>query len=423
MTGPALLKATVPSLRAPGRLERWCRGQVLRSLEGLATGSLEIIEGGASVVLGSRNGSGPHARISVQDPAFWAGVALGGSIGAGESWMDGHWESDDLVEVIRLLVLNREVLDGMETGWAWLTEPARQWFHRRHRNSVSGSRRNISDHYDLGNDLFRLFLDDNLMYSSAIFERPGMSLDEASRAKVDRLCRKLRLDETHHVLEIGTGWGGFALHAAREYGCLVTTTTISREQREMALQRVREAGLEDRITILDSDYRDLEGQYDRIVSIEMIEAVGHEFYDTYFATCSRLLKPDGMAAVQAITIADSIYERAKRSVDFIQRYIFPGSCIPSVGAMTASVAKVTDLRLTHLEDIGPHYAETLRLWRERFTARADDVRALGYPERFLRMWVFYLAYCEGGFRERSIGTVQMVLEKPLARHEPLLGTL
>jgi cyclopropane-fatty-acyl-phospholipid synthase len=262
-----------------------------------------------------------------------------------------------------------------------------------------------------------------MMYSSAVFEYPGMPLEAASIAKLDRICRKLDLHPGDHVMEIGTGWGGFALHAAANYGCRVTTTTISRRQHELARERIAAAGLRNRVTLLLEDYRDLSGQYDKLVSIEMIEAVGHQYFDAYFRKCSELLKPEGTMLLQAITIADQRYESARDSVDFIKRYIFPGSCIPSVAAMSDSIARASDMRLIHLEDIGPHYATTLRLWRENLFANLDQVRALGYPDAFIRMWEFYLCYCEGGFSERVLGDVQMLLVKPLARPEPVLPPL
>jgi len=257
-----------------------------------------------------------------------------------------------------------------------------------------------------------------MMYSSAVFERPDMTLEEAQIARLDRICHRLDLRPSDHLLEIGTGWGGMAIHAAKHYGCRVTTTTISRRQFELARERIRAAGFEDRITLLLKDYRDLEGQYDKLVSIEMIEAVGHQYYDTYFAKCGALLKPDGLMLLQAITIADQRYEQARKSVDFIQRHIFPGSCIPSVTAMTNAITRASDMRLVSLEDIGPHYATTLRIWRENLFRNLEQVRALGYPESFIRMWEFYLCYCEGGFAERAIGDVHMLLAKPDNRRAP-----
>jgi cyclopropane-fatty-acyl-phospholipid synthase len=258
-----------------------------------------------------------------------------------------------------------------------------------------------------------------MAYSCAIFPRPEASLAVAQTAKFEAVCRKLDLKSTDHVLEIGTGWGGFAIHAVERYGCRVTTTTISSAQRDYALRKIAERHLSDRITVLLQDYRDLEGEYDKLVSIEMVEAVGAQFLDGFFGACSRLVKPDGAMLLQAITIQDQHYEQALASVDYIQRYVFPGSFIPSVTALTASMARATNLKLFHLEDIGPHYAHTLRLWRERFFRNLGKVRELGYPESFVRLWEYYLCYCEGGFRERQLGTVQMLLTKPASRREPL----
>jgi cyclopropane-fatty-acyl-phospholipid synthase len=284
-------------------------------------------------------------------------------------------------------------------------------WHSLRRNTRRGSRENIAAHYDLGNDLFRLFLDDNLMYSSAIFTAADDTLETASLRKLDRICQKLELKPSDHLVEIGTGWGGMALHAARHYGCRVTTTTISKEQHTLASERVAAAGLGDRVTVLLQDYRDLAGSYDKLVSIEMIEAIGPQYLDTYFEKCAALLKPDGLALVQAITIEDHRYEQALASVDFIQRHIFPGSFIPCVTAMTGSAARAGELRLLNLEDIGPSYARTLNHWRCRFFANIEQVRALGYDDRFVRMWEFYLCYCEGGFLERSISDVHLLFAR------------
>ena len=326
--------------------------------------------------------------------------------------MLGHWSTPDLTGLLRLLLLNRTALDSLEGGLARLSAPLRLVAHWLHANTRAGSRRNISAHYDLGNDFFRLMLDETMMYSCALFERPDMTLAEASRAKLDVVCRKLALAPHHHVLEIGTGWGGLAVHAAARYGCRVTTTTISPSQFELARERIRAAGLEDRITVLLEDYRELRGhRYDRLVSIEMIEAIGHRQYETFFRRCSELLAADGRMLLQSITIADRHYARARNEVDFIKRYIFPGCCIPSVGALTRAMVEASDLRLVHLEDIGLHYATTLAAWRQNFHSNLERVRALGYPETFVRMWEFYLCYCEAGFAERALGDVHMVLTR------------
>jgi cyclopropane-fatty-acyl-phospholipid synthase len=413
-----------PATPKPHLLDGIAEQAVRRRLSGLAHGALVLCDGSRVEHFGKRTDRCPlSVTLRVHDPRFYSEIAFGGSIGAGEAYMQGYWSVDNLTALMRILLQNRDVLDGMEKGLARFVVPLQKALHWTARNTRRGSRRNIQAHYDLGNDFFQLFLDPTMMYSSAVFERPEMTLEEASTAKLERICRKLALKPGDRVMEIGTGWGGFAIHAARHYGCHVTTTTISRQQHELARERIAAAGLTDRIELLLTDYRDLSGQYDKLVSIEMIEAVGHRYYDTYFRKCSELLKPDGAMVLQAITIADQRYEAAKKSVDFIQRYIFPGSCIPSVTAITDAVARVTDMRLFHLEDIGPHYATTLRQWCETFQVNLEKVRALGYPATFTRMWEFYLCYCEAGFLERVIGDVHMLLVKPQARPVPIVPPL
>jgi len=410
-----------PEMVVPGAMtftlgQRVARALVLTQGRRIRHGGITVLEGGQRMEFGGDFADFPvRATVHVHDPRFYPAVAFGGSIGGAEAYMRGWWSTDNLTDVTRIFARNRDLVDGMERGWARVGNLAGKAWHRLRPNTRSGSRRNIEAHYDLGNEFFAQFLDETMMYSAAIFEPPEATLYEASVAKNDRICRKLDLRPGDHVLEIGTGWGGFALHAAQRYGCRVTTTTISPKQHDWASQRVQAAGLADRVTVLLADYRDLEGRHDKIVSIEMIEAVGHAFLDAYFATCSRLLKPDGMMLLQAITIADQFYEQAKRSVDFIQRYIFPGGALPSLGSIRESLARVTDMHAVHLEEFTPHYARTLREWRERFLANVDKIRAQGFSDSFLRMWEYYLCYCEGGFLERSIHSVQLVLTKPECR--------
>ena len=303
----------------------------------------------------------------------------------------------------------------MEGGLAKLAAPLRRGFHWLNKNTHKGSRKNIVAHYDLGNEFFNLFLDPTMLYSAGIFNHPQDTMHQASLNKLERICDRLRLQPDDHVLEIGTGWGSLAIFAAQNYGCKVTTTTISDEQYAYTAKRIVDEGLTEQITLLKQDYRHLKGQFDKIISIEMIEAVGHHYFDTFFAQCSRLLKPQGEMLLQAITIADQRFDSAKSEVDFIKRYIFPGSCIPSVDAISDSLRKATDLRMLNLEDIGVHYGLTLKKWREAFVANVDEVRAQGFSEAFIRMWEFYLCYCEGGFYERVISDVQMHLVKPMAR--------
>jgi cyclopropane-fatty-acyl-phospholipid synthase len=399
----------------PGLFDGVARKAVLSRLAQLDRDRVTLIEGEAVQTFGAETPDGLAAQITVLDPRFYAEIAFGGSIGAGEAWMHGYWDCDDLVALVRILLRNREVLDGMEGGMARLTAPLQALFHRLNRNSRTGSRRNIAAHYDLGNDFFGLWLDETMMYSSAMFAEPEMSLHAAQVHRLDHICRRLDLQPTDHVIEIGTGWGGFALHAAQHYGCRVTTTTISREQYVKARERVEAGGLEDRVTLLQEDFRDLGGQYDKLVSIEMIEAVDHAQLPTYFTKCAELLAPHGAMLIQAITMADQRYDEYRKSVDFIRRYIFPGGNLPSTAVMADCAARETDLRLLGLDDIGLHYAETLSRWRGAFSAQLEAVRQMGYPESFIRMWTFYLCYCEGAFLERAISDVLMLWTKPESR--------
>lgn len=375
-------------------------------------GRLECTEGARTRTFGDAEESSLAATLLVRDPRFYRQVAFGGSLGAADAYIRGFWECDNLVNLVRLFCRNADVTGNIEKGAARLLTLIRTAAHRMRRNSLSGSKRNIAAHYDLGNDFFALFLDDTLAYSCAIFPEAASSLREASVAKFQRICQKLELSADNHVLEIGAGWGGFALYAASEYGCTVTAVTLSQRQYEYMLQRVRNAGLEHRIRVLLQDYRNVKGSYDKIVSIEMIEAVGYSYFDTYFAKCSSLLKPSGRMLLQAIVFPDRNYDRYRRSVDFIRKYIFPGGCLPSIATLCRSIGSASDFQLCHLEDITHHYAETLAHWRKRFCDNIDRIRDLGFDDAFIRTWEFYFCYCEGGFRERAIGDVQMLLLKP-----------
>ncbi|SFK93393.1 SAM-dependent methyltransferase [Rhodanobacter glycinis] len=410
----AIVKPAVDTATPYSALDRFLRQRLIAQMQGLQHGRLLLRDAQGSVVLGTP--ASGHAElivhVDVLGPGFYRALAANGSVGAGEAWMDGLWECDDLVGLIQLLVRNRDLLDGMETGLARLGGMALRAWHALQRNTLSGSRRNIAAHYDLGNDFFKLFLSPDLMYSSALWAGANDTLEAASFRKLETICHQLELKPGDRVVEIGTGWGGFAVHAARHYGCHVTTTTISREQHALAKARVAEAGLQDRVTLLLKDYRDLEGSYDKLVSIEMIEAIGAEYLDVYFAKIGSLLKPNGLALLQAITIEDHRYEQALHSVDFIKRHVFPGSFIPSISAMLAAKTRASDLGLIAQQDFGDSYARTLHAWRQRFMARLDEVRAQGFDDRFIRRWEFYLAYCEGGFRERSIGVSHLLLARP-----------
>ena len=393
--------------------ERFARKAVLSRLKALEHGQIRLIEGALETTFGTTTAACPlQVVLTVHRSQFFPRVAFGGDLGAAESLMDGDWSCDRLTDLVRILIINSREQAAEPGILSWLFEPVYRMAHWFNRNTRKGSRKNIAAHYDLGNDFFELFLDETLMYSCGIFEEPESRLFDASTAKNERICRKLNLQPTDHLLEIGTGWGGFALHAAKNFGCRITTTTISREQFEFATRRIADAGLQDRVTVVMQDYRDLQGQFDKLVSIEMIEAVGHEFFETYFKTCSRLLKPNGLFVLQGITIADQLYQGYIRRVDFIQRYIFPGGCLPSVTHICDVLTKSTDLRLSHLEDFPDHYARTLRHWRSRFHNRIEDVKRLGFDDRFIRMWDYYLCYCEGAFMERNCGLVQLVLTKP-----------
>lgn len=388
--------------------QRVARRIVLGLLEHLPSGRLTVLEGERRLVLG--HGS-PRATVRVNSPRLWPRL-LHGSRGLAEAYMHGLWESPDLTAVVRVAARNATSLDEWRRRVSSVRIPLQAVRGIRARNTRTRSRRDIAAHYDLGNDLFALMLDETMMYSSAYFPRAGMTLAQASRAKLELVCRKLDLRAGDHVLEIGTGWGGFAVYAASTRGCRVTTTTISREQCEHARSWARAAGVADRVTVLCEDYRDLRGRYEKLVSIEMIEAVGYRDFDTFFARCSGLLADDGRMLLQAIVIDDRAYQVEKASRSFIRTHIFPNGCLPSRAVIARCLARHTDMRTVGLRDLTPHYAETLGHWRANFEAATARLEDLGYDERFRRLWRMYLAYCQAGFAERRIGVVQMLLAKP-----------
>ena len=397
----------------PRRLDGLAKKILLKQFSLITLGELILNDGEDTYHFGIKSEECDlSVTIDIQDVRFYADICFGGSIGASESYMYGYWKTNNLTNLIRVFSKNKEALDTIEGGLSYITVPAQKMFHWFNRNTQQGSRKNIEAHYDIGNDLFKIMLDETMMYSSAIFSDENMSLYDAQMNRLDVICKKLDLQASDELLEIGTGWGALSIYAAKNYGCHVTTTTISREQYNLACERVEKEGLSDKITVLIKDYRHLNGKFDKLVSVEMIEAVGHQYYETYFNKCSELLKPTGMMLLQAITISDQQYEAAKTSVDFIKRYIFPGSCIPSVTAMQQAITNSSDLRLYDLKDIGPHYATTLNHWRKNIDANIDEVKKLGYSDEFMRMWEFYLCYCEGGFIERVISDVHMLLVKP-----------
>ena len=394
--------------RKDGWLITLIKKKFYANFSNLEHGNIIFIDGDFTLQCG--NSAEPAATVDVHDDRFYTTLAAGGAVGASEAYIQGMWTCDQLTLLVQVLLRNTSVLRGL--GNAAYKKPLYKLLHLMNRDSVDGSKKNISAHYDLGNKLFENFLDPTMTYSSGFFEQSDSTMQQASTAKLDRICQKLALSESDHVVEIGTGWGSFALHAARNYNCKITTTTISEEQYQLACQRVKDAGMQDRIEIVKKDYRLLTGQYDKLVSIEMIEAVGLAYLGNYFEKCASLLKPAGKMLIQAITIADQQYEFSKRNVDFIQRYIFPGGALPSVTALTNTATNKTDLRMTALEDITGHYATTMRKWREKFYLNVEQITELGYDNRFLRMWEYYLCYCEGGFEEKSIGCVQAEFIRP-----------
>jgi cyclopropane-fatty-acyl-phospholipid synthase len=379
-------------------------------------GQLTLREGETEVVFGRETDL--RGTVTINDGAVFRRGAVGGNLALAEGYVEGEWDCDDLTAVLRIFARNAPALSAVEGSFfGRLTNFARRLQIRRNDNSLKGSKRNIAAHYDLGNDFFRLWLDRTMAYSCGVFPAATSSLEEASLEKFDRVCRKLDLQPDDRLIEIGSGWGGFAIHAAGNYGCHVTTTTISPAQYEYASNAIAERGLQGRVAILEQDYRDVTGEFDKLVSIEMIEAVGHQRLDAYFRRCSELLRADGSMVIQAIVMPEQGYERYLNTVDFIQRHIFPGGCLPSLGAILESVGRATDLRVVHIEDFAPHYAETLRRWRQSFSDRLDEVRALGCSERFIRLWHFYLSVCEAAFEERTIGVLQIQLDKPRCRRE------
>ncbi|MBS0263846.1 MAG: class I SAM-dependent methyltransferase [Planctomycetes bacterium] len=413
-------QAAAPQAAPPtslGFIDRAARNVLTRQLAELHRGEIILESAGETQRLGEAGDL--QTTLQVHQPRFFRQTLLGGSLSVAETYLRGEWDCDDLTTLFRIFIRNMDKADDMDSGWVKLASRGHRLFHWWHANTRDGSRRNIHEHYDLGNNFFRLWLDDTMAYSSGIFPRPGATLRDASVEKIDRACRKLGLTADDHLVEIGTGWGGLAIHAASQYGCRVTTTTISQEQYAVARERVDAAGLSDRITLLQQDYRDLRGTYDRLVSIEMIEAVGFKYFDDYFRKCGELLTPEGSLVIQAIVMPERRYPPYLKGVDFIQRYVFPGGCLPSMAAMLESVGRTTDLRFVHAEDFAPHYAETLRRWKQTFHARIDEVRQQGYSEEFIRLWNYYLCYCEAVFEERYVGVIQIQFDKPLCRRDPV----
>lgn len=397
------------------------RNLVFRLLSKIEYGTITLIDAKGKHSFGKT--ASPHSTIYDFQFEVYQDIAFGGMIGAAEAYIQEKWKTDELTELVRILALNKQVFEEMNSRFAQFREKTNLAFHWLRKNTRIGSKKNIQAHYDLGNDFFKLFLDETMMYSCAIFPSHSSSLYEASIYKLERICQKLELQPQDRVIEIGTGWGGFAIHAAKHYGCHITTVTISQEQFDFANERIREEGLTDQITVLLQDYRDIEGKFNKLVSIEMIEAVGHQYLQEYFRVCSQLLTEEGMMLIQAIVTDEKAFEAGKNTVDFIQKYIFPGGCVPSITAMNTAIRDQTNMRMFHLEDFGPHYATTLKHWRENFFRHLAQVKQLGYSNEFIRMWEYYLSYCEGGFWERIIGCVQVLYTKPMCRRECILPAL
>ena len=388
---------------------------VFNQLHKITKGSLTLKDASSSYTFGDQKNIKLHAEILIHNPRFYRFVVFGGSIGCSEAYMSDYWSSPNLTNVIRLFAINPQLTDELESKFNILLKPFFRVIHRLNKNSQRNSKRNISAHYDLSNNFFKLFLDESMMYSSAIFKTRNQTLKAASLNKLDIICQKLNLKPTDHVVEIGSGWGGFAIFAAENYGCKVTTTTISQQQFSYTRDLINKKKLGKKITLLFEDYRNLEGKYDKLVSIEMIEAVGHHYYHEYFKKINTLLKPDGIALIQAITIRDQRYSQALQNVDFIQKNIFPGSCIPSIEIIQKNLTKETDMIISDLENINHHYAKTLNLWQKAFNKNQNKIIKLGFDERFIRMWNFYFSYCEGGFAERAINDFHILMSKPLNR--------
>lgn len=393
-------------------LDKRCRAIVHRVFEKITDGQLEIIEGSKHLFFPENNSdTNLQGKINIHDMSLYRDFVKGGSIGVAEAFIDGKWSSPNLTNVIRIFAKAQQQTDSLESSQSWSNKIKNALSHWQNRNTQSGSKRNILAHYDLGNELYTRFLDPKMMYSSAIYPNETASLEEAQSYKLHTICERLSLTSADHLLEIGTGWGGLAIYAAQHYGCKVTTTTISDAQHEYAQTRINELGLNEQITLLKKDYRDLTGSFDKVVSVEMIEAVGYEFLPSFFKQCNDRLKPGGKLLIQSITIADQRFEYYKNNVDFIQKYIFPGGFLPSVNVLSDHITKHSNMVVERLDDIGLDYAKTLNDWRQNFLASWSELTTLGYDETFKRLWLFYLAYCEGAFLERSTSTVHIVARK------------
>ena len=405
MTDPVF--ALEPEISRNVRIARWI---LFRLLSGIQQGSITLREGGQAFHFGDASAT-LRAEVQIVAPGVYWRLLTGGSLAAADAWIAGDWETSQLTALLQILALNSRVLGRLESGFRWLSRPVERLRHWTRRNHRQQARENIAAHYDLGNAFYAQFLDENLLYSSALFADDNQDLADAQQSKMARRCEQLALTPADHLLEIGTGWGAMAEYAARHYGCRVTTTTLSQEQYRWASERIARAGLQDRVQVLLCDYRDLTGEFDKLVSIEMIEAVGQRYLPTFFKTCQARLRPGGKMALQAITIQDQRYRDYSKSVDFIQRYIFPGGFLPSITAMNDLMTRHTDFVVRNLFDMGPDYARTLAHWRQRFNHAWQEIEKLGFDNRFRRMWLYYFGYCEAGFNARTISVVQLTAER------------
>ena len=404
----------INSLKKPTLLSAVFKKIILKKFKNLQFGYIHLTDGAESYSYGD-NSSEMKVEMEILSSEFYVFLGSGGLLGVTEAYTAGYWRADDIVTLIRLIIKNSKVMEKLDSGWAKLIRPLNTYIHRKRQNTLSGSKENILAHYDLSNDFYKLWLDESMTYSCGVFENDKSTLNEASIEKLDRICRKLDLKPNDDILEIGTGWGSFAIHAAKKYGCHITTTTISDAQYEYAKQRIIDEGLESKIKLLNQDYRNLSGTFDKIISIEMIEAVGHEYVELFFKKVSKLLKKDGLFALQGITFNDHKFDEYKNSVDFIKKYIFPGSCLISISQITNAIKNRTDLEVVNLEDISKHYSKTLYEWRKNFMNVLPEVKSLGFSNAFINMWEFYLIYCEAGFIERNIGDYQVIFAKSGAR--------
>jgi len=398
--------------QTPTIFDRSCMNLVINLFNKIETGGLTFyLPDGSARYFGDKNSSF-QAQMTINDYRFFKDAVLGGDVGLGEAYMKGFWDTDDIPALFSVLIKNRQALANGNMTTAWLLRQKDRLMHALRANTLSGSRRNIGEHYDLSNDFFQTFLDPTMLYSCGLYQDESDTCEDAQRRKLQSIIDKAHIESTDHVLEVGCGWGGFAMEAVKQTGCRVTGITVSEEQYQLAQERVLQAGLQDKITILFKDYRNVAGLFDKIVSIEMLEAVGHKYLGTFFTACDKLLKPAGRLVIQVITIPDQNYENYRRNTDWIQKYIFPGGHLPSVTALSQVVTRNTSLLMEQLEDIGTNYARTLKDWRKSFTRNLDKINSLGFDEIFQRKWIYYLAMCEAGFRERAIGDIQVVFRKP-----------